>query len=368
MNHDLEYELGFSQEEIDTCVAEEGLLSLELEFTKKCNLRCIYCYASAGGPLDGELALDELVGVIEQGRQLGAKKIVLLGGGEPFLFPHVKDVIRHIHSLGLSQAVFTNGSLLTREICRFLSEYRVKVAVKHNSFRPAVQDALAGVVGAHRLINRGLDLLMESGYPGEDRPLCIQSVICHQNMDEIERMWIWARERGITPYFEVLTNQGRARQNPHLALAPGEIQTVFQRLSEIDRERFGAGWIPRPPIAGFTCRRHLYSCLVNSQGFVQPCTGVDLSVGNVREKPLATILRESRVIRDLRRIYERVDSWCRACKFAGECYGCRGNAYQATGNYLAADPACWLVRRREEGACCSPGTREDDACGSSWSR
>lgn len=363
MNHDLEYELGFSQEEIATCLAKEGLLSLELEFTKKCNLRCIYCYASAGGSLDGELTLDELIGTIEQGRQLGVKKIVLLGGGEPFLFPHIKEVIQHIHSLGLSQAVFTNGTSLTKDLCRFLSDHCVKVAVKHNSFRPAIQDALAGVVGAHRLISRGLGLLMESGYPGEGRPLCIQSVVCRQNVDEIERMWIWARERGITPYFEVLTNQGRARQNPHLALPPGEIQTVFLRLSEIDRERFGARWTPRPPIAGFACRRHLYSCLVNSQGFVQPCTGVDLSVGNIRERPLATILRESRVIRDLRRVYQRIDSWCQACEFAGECYGCRGNAYQATGNYLGVDPACWVLQRGNAAPNRSPGMREEKVCG-----
>ena len=368
MTHGLEYALGFSQEDIAACLTREGLLSLELEFTKKCNLRCVYCYASAGDALNGELTLDELIGVIEQARQLGARTIVLLGGGEPLLFPHVKEVIRHIHSLGLSQAVFTNGMLLTKELCRFLSDHHVKVAIKFNSFLPTVQDALAGVAGAHRLIDRGLRLLMESGYPDEDRPLCIQSVICRQNKDEIEAMWIWARERGITPYFELLTNQGRARQNPHLALAPGETQAVFQRLSEIDGERFGARWTPKPPIAGFTCRRHLYSCLVNSQGFVQPCTGVDLFVGNVRETPLATILRESRVIRDLRQIYQRIHPTCRGCEFAGECYGCRGNAYQATGSYLAADPACWLEPRREAGDCRRPGTREDEACGSSLSR
>jgi len=355
VTHELEYELGFSREEIGACLDRQGLLSLELEFTKRCNLRCIYCYSSAGDALKGELRLDEIIGVIEQARQLGARTIVLLGGGEPLLFPHIKEVIRHIRSVGLSQAVFTNGLLLTKELCRFLSDHRVKVAIKFNSFLPAVQDVLAGVVGTHRRINRGLRLLMDSGYPDGDRPLCITSVICRQNEDEIEAMWTWARERGITPYFEVLTYQGRARQNPHLLLAPEEIQAVFQRLAEIDRERFGAHWSPRPPIAGFTCRRHLYSCLVNSQGFVQPCTGVDCFVGNIRETPLATILRESRVIRDLREVYQRILPGCQGCEYAGECYGCRGNAYQATGSYLAADPACWLDPRRRTGNCRSSG-------------
>lgn len=350
MSYELQSELGFTPAEITQCLAREGLLSLELEFTRKCNLRCAYCYASAGDALEGELSVRELISVIDQARALGAQKIVLLGGGEPFLFPHVTEIIRHNHAMGLSQAVFTNGMLLTSELCRFLFAHRVTVAVKCNSLRPAVQDDLVGVRGAHRLMGRGLRLLMESGYPGEDHPLCIQSVVCRQNQDEIEAMWLWARERRITPYFEVLTNQGRARQNPDLTLTPAEIHAVFDRLSEIDRERFGTRWVPRPPIAGFTCRRHLYSCLVNSQGFVQPCTGVDVAVGNIREAPLAAILRESRVIRDLRRVYQRVDPACQACQFAGECYGCRGSAYQATGDHLGADPDCWVRARRIAGA------------------
>jgi radical SAM protein with 4Fe4S-binding SPASM domain len=223
-----------------------------------------------------------------------------------------------------------------------LFAHRVTVAVKQNSFLPAVQDQLAGVRGAHAGIQRGLRLLMDAGYPDAGHRLCVQSIICRANRAEIGDMWVWAREHGITPYFEALTDQGRAREHPDLTLAAEELQQVFQELAEIDERRFGISWNARPPIAGFTCRRHLYSCLVNSQGFVQPCPGVDISVGNVREKPLGDILRESRVIRELRSIYRVIDPACQACRFAGTCYGCRGNAYQATGNYLAADPGCWL--------------------------
>jgi radical SAM protein with 4Fe4S-binding SPASM domain len=342
VKRELDSELGFSGEEIAACLAREGLLSLELEFTRRCNLRCTYCYASAGEPLDHELPLEAILSVIEQARGLGARRIILLGGGEPLLFPQFEAVVRHAHALGLSQAVFTNGLLLTERLCRFLFEHGVTVAVKRNSASAAVQDSLAGVQGAAAQIRRGLDLLMEAGYPDAAHPLCVQTVLCRPNRDEATEMWVWARERGITPYFEVLTDQGRAREHPQLSLSPGEIQDIFQTLAGIDRDRFGIRWTPRPPIAGFTCRRHLYSCLVNSQGFVQPCPGVEVAVGNVREKPLAVILRESRVIRGLRRVYDHLAPQCQACQFAGECYGCRGNAYQATGDCFAADPTCWL--------------------------
>jgi radical SAM protein with 4Fe4S-binding SPASM domain len=342
VRHELESELGFSPEEIAACVERHGLLSLEVEFTRRCNLRCVYCYASAGAAAPGELRLAELAEVVEQARRLGARRIVLLGGGEPLLFPELRELMEHIHGLGLAQALFTNGIPLTPAWCRFLFERGVTVAVKQNSRQPEVQDRLAGVAGAYQGVQRGLRLLQDAGYPDPERPLCVQTVICRQNRHEIPAMWVWARERGITPYFEVLTEQGRAREHPELQLTRREMRAVFEELASIDRERFGSHWIPRPPIAGFTCRRHLYSCLVTSQGDVQPCPGVDLPVGNIRERPLAEILRDSRAIRELRHLQAEAPPGCRGCRLAGECYGCRGNAYQHTGSYLGADPSCWL--------------------------
>jgi MoaA/NifB/PqqE/SkfB family radical SAM enzyme len=350
VRHELESELGFSRDEIASCVARGGLLSLELEFTRRCNLRCVYCYASAGEAGKGELSLEELQDVVEQAARMGARRIVLLGGGEPLLFPELPALVRHIDALGLSQALFTNGIPLTPALCRFLFDHRVAVAIKQNSRRPGVQDGLAGVAGAYHGIQRGLRLLQEAGYPGPERPLCVQSVICRQNREEIPAMWVWARERRITPYFEVLTDQGRARQHPDLHLSLAETRTVFDELARIDRERFGAHWIPRPPIAGFSCRRHLYSCLVTTRGDVQPCPGVDVCVGSIRRQPLPAILRESRVIRELRAIHGTAVPGCVGCRFAGECYGCRGNAYQHTGNYLAEDPSCWLRANGTNGA------------------
>jgi MoaA/NifB/PqqE/SkfB family radical SAM enzyme len=105
VNHELDSELGFSPAAIAECLTGEGLLSLELEFTRKCNLRCTYCYSAAGEALERELSSEELVAVIEQAQRLGARRIILLGGGEPLLFPAVKEIIQHIDTLGLSQAI-----------------------------------------------------------------------------------------------------------------------------------------------------------------------------------------------------------------------------------------------------------------------
>ncbi|MGR3309458.1 MAG: radical SAM/SPASM domain-containing protein [Candidatus Brocadiales bacterium] len=334
-------ELGFTDEDITECLERKGLLSIELEFTMKCNFRCRYCYSNAGNPAENELNIDEIKSVILQAKKLGAKKIILLGGGEPLLYEGFEEVVEYIASNGLQQVLFTNGALINEGIARFLYQNKIPVVIKHNSLNPEVQDMLADANGAFKRINKGLKILIETGYPDKNATLGIQSVICKQNIDEIPSMWIWARERGIIPYFEMLTYQGRAKVNMDLFVPVSEIKAIFERLERIDNSEFGIEWDSRPTIAAFSCKRHLYSCLINSQGYVQPCTGVDLFVGNIREIPLAEILESSPVIMNLRNIQEKIEGPCKACEHNKDCYGCRGNAYQITGNYLASDPSCW---------------------------
>ena len=65
-----------------------------------------------------------------------------------------------------------------------------------------------------------------------------------------------------------------------------------------------------------------------------------------RLEPLADILRDSDVIQNLKRHRETIKGPCRECDRAAECYGCRGAAFQMTGDYLASDPLCWNNNRR----------------------
>ncbi|MFQ5900283.1 MAG: radical SAM/SPASM domain-containing protein [Thermodesulfobacteriota bacterium] len=345
--------LDFTPEEIEANLKRGGLLSLELEFSRRCNLKCIYCYASAGESLKDELALSEIKDIIDQASELGAKKIILLGGGEPLIYEELPQVVEYIFKKGIKQTLFTNGTLLTNALSGFLFDHKVSVIVKNNSDIPEVQDKLAGVKGSYERIKAGFKSLLDAGYPDGECRIGIQTVICRQNIKDIPDMWIWAREGGIIPYFEIITYQGRAKDYPELAVSTNEIQKTFEQLKDIDEKRFGYHWSSHPTIASFTCKRHLYSCLVNSQGYVQPCTGIDKFVGNIAEKSLKDILMESRTIRDLRNIYKNIEGLCADCEHAFNCYGCRGNAYQITGNYLASDPVCWLNNNGKKQIVCN---------------
>lgn len=333
----------FSPEEIAAARDSGGLLTMELELSRECNLRCIYCYSEAGEPLEGELDIEEIRSAIDQAVALGARRIIVLGGGEPLVHPHVMDIVRHLHARGVGIDLFTNGTLISADMAREFKALGVHPVIKMNSLREDVQDLLAGRKGAAREIRRGFAHLVEAGYPAEGLPMGVQSIICRQNLAELPDMWTWIRERGMTPYFEMITLQGRARRHPELEVSPTELRALFEELSRIDRERFGFEWEPQPPVAGLRCNRHSYTCTVTVLGDIIPCPGVDIPVGNIRKQPLADILKASEVIHKLRHIREHIKGACRDCEHNAACYGCRGMAYQLTGDYLAADPLCWRV-------------------------
>jgi radical SAM protein with 4Fe4S-binding SPASM domain len=92
---------------------------------------------------------------------------------------------------------------------------------------------------------------------------------------------------------------------------------------------------------GGECLRHQFSCAVNSEGYVQPCVGITFPLGNVRQQRLKDILKDSEVVQDLKNYKEMIKGPCGECTKIDNCYGCRGAAYQLTGDYLASDPLCW---------------------------
>lgn len=330
----------FTREEIADAAANGRLLSMEIEFSLRCNYRCQYCYV--GQDLNGnvELSEEEAHNVILQAKALGARKIVILGG-EPMIYPKIKDMLTFIRENDLAVELFTNGTNITPEMARFLYDTGIQVVLKMNSFEEAIQDKLAGAKGAFKIIQAAFKNLRDAGFPSEGHFMAVSTVICAQNLHEITSMWKWLRDQTIIPYFEIMTPQGNATSNNSLEVDLPTLQTVFNQLAEIDRTRYGYDWEPQPPLVASWCLRHQFSCLVNAYGYVMPCVGITIPIGNIRERTLAEILHDSEVIGDLRAYKDCIRGPCATCEKSAKCYGCRGAAYQMTGDYLASDPLCW---------------------------
>ncbi len=338
--------LDFTQEEVSSAIKENRLLSFDLELSRICNLKCIYCYAESGKRLPNEMSLREIKNVIEQGVDLGAQRMVIIGGGETLLFKEFFELTHFIHLKNLPFVAFTNGVLINKKLAQKLYDNKVDLAIKLNSFNEDVQDFLAGSVkGAGRRIKEAIEHLLNVGYTSKNGPrLACETIICKYNFHEIENLYRWCRQNNILPYIEILTIQGCAKKYD-LEIPVSQSFNLFKRLQEIDKKEFGFEWELTPPIVGQNCKRMFYNAYIVANGNVQPCAGVDINCGNIREKKLTNIIKNSLVFQNVRNIRNTIKGSCKICEYNKICYGCRGTALHHTGDYLNSDPTCWYNQR-----------------------
>jgi radical SAM protein with 4Fe4S-binding SPASM domain len=70
-----------------------------------------------------------------------------------------------------------------------------------------------------------------------------------------------------------------------------------------------------------------------------PSGFLPISAGNIREQSLATIYRDSDLLRSLRDS-SNLKGKCGECEFREICGGSRARAYATTGDMFASDPCC----------------------------
>jgi len=146
--------------------------------SKHCNLQCVYCHASAiPAPASAatDLSLETAEKIVEFAFQSPPDSLHFeFQGGEPLLnFPAMQCIAQKATELGQSQgrsvsfSLVSNLTTLTREHCRFISQYKISVTTSldgpphiHNQQRPFVSGSgsFAGIVKA-------LDLMREEGLP-----------------------------------------------------------------------------------------------------------------------------------------------------------------------------------------------------------
>jgi MoaA/NifB/PqqE/SkfB family radical SAM enzyme len=318
------------------------LLAIRIETNKSCNLRCRYCYAQSGEDQVKIADYNLLKRIILEAKELGIRSVVVIGGGEPTLYPNFRELITYIDSLGIIPMLFSNTILITEELAEFLYEHNASIMGKLDSLKPEVQDYLAGRKGAFKDIKKGLDNLIKAGFSKPEEPgklrLGISFVSNKMNLEEIEEIWHFCRQNSIFPNMEILTPTGRANDElEDQLLTASEIKEYKLRLLEIDRRYYGYDWLPYTPITASGCLQHLYSLYISIEGNVRPCAPTKLDEHpalridgeypyNVNRMNLQKIYN-SDLFTYVRNIDKVLEGRCGNCEHREECIGCRGYAY-----------------------------------------
>ena len=334
------------------------------EITRRCNLRCVHCRSSSQLEVDGhpDFSLDEAKRVLDDIRSY-ASPVVVLSGGEPLLRPDVFDIARYGTALGLRMCLATNGSLVTADTCRQITESGIRMvslsldgstATVHDDFRNQ-PGAFDGVMNAIRLFNaHNIDFLVNSSFT-------------KRNQDEAPKIHQLVKSLGATAwYLFMIVPTGRGEEimaelippdeyeamlNWHYDMekeedellvrptcAPQYYRVVLQRAKQ-EGERFKRRTLKFSTGGSKGCLAGQLICMIDVDGNVLPCSYFPLPAGNIRHQSFREIWEESPLFLEMRDFAGYKDH-CGRCEYLNVCGGCRARAWAVTGDYLAGEPFC----------------------------
>ena len=98
----------------------DTLVTVELDMTNLCNMRCPDCIGWAGGKTKDTLTRKQVLSYIKQLAKAKVRAVTFTGGGEPLMSPYTAEAIMYAKKLGMDVALITNGLLLTDYLNRII--------------------------------------------------------------------------------------------------------------------------------------------------------------------------------------------------------------------------------------------------------
>jgi len=320
----------FSPERARNARNQGKLLTMRTETSRICNLRCRYCNGSSGTPPSGEISFKSIKDTISQVKDLGGESVVIIGGGEPTIYPHFRDLISYISNIDMIPVVITNTTKMTLDLAKFLYDKNASVLGKLDSLVEKRQDFLAGRKGTFTKITKGLENLKKVGFTKCDPQslrLGVSFVTTSLTLNETPDIWKFCRDNNMYPNQELLVPRGRAET--HLATLTPSNEQVFKikkKLLEIDQNKYGYSWLVHAPLTGNGCLQHMYSVYLTSLGYIRPCADIDIKLYNIQDMTIKEII-ESSFFQKARNIEKYLTGKCHGCEHNMDCIGCRGLAF-----------------------------------------
>jgi MoaA/NifB/PqqE/SkfB family radical SAM enzyme len=220
--------------------------------THRCNARCVMCgiWQEHEGER-AELSLDEL-GTLLEDRLFAELRYVGISGGEPFLRPDLPEIAALFRARcpRLRRISITTNGLLPQRIGASLGRLLelfggngvlLDVSISCHAFGDRLSE-LTGVPGAFERIRETVDRLDAERRAGR-LTLSMNCVLLQKNLDEIDRLIAWTRERQIPLSFVVGEVRSRfANQGLAEAMLPAERRdalVAFFEAQALDLSRSG---------------------------------------------------------------------------------------------------------------------------------
>ena len=341
--------------------------------TRKCNLKCVHCYAHAKNQdFENELSTREGFAIIDDLAEFGVP-VILFSGGEPLTRKDLPELAAYAIKKGLRAVISTNGTLITKKTAQTLKEIGLSYVGISIDGMEEINDRFRGVKGAFNAAIKGIENCKAAGIK-----VGLRFTINKFNAGEIPQIFDLLEEMDIPRVcFYHLVYAGRGSELIKEDSTHAETRKIVDLILKRTKELHDKG----KPKEVLTVDNHadgpyLYMKLLkedperakgvlellkmnegNSSGRGIGCISWDGEVypdqfwrhhsfGNVRNRPFSEIWTDlsEPLMKKLKDKKKYVTGRCATCKWLDICAGnFRVRAEAATGDLWAPDPACYLT-------------------------
>ncbi len=301
--------------------------SATFELTSRCNLNCAHCYINqpANDPAvrQRELTTAQVKQVIDEMVAAGVLFLTLTGG-EPLLRPDFAEIYTYALRKGLLVTLFTNGTLLSDELLRLLTDMRpFNVEISIYGATATVFEQVTRLPGSFTRCYRAIDRILEAGLP-----LTLKSELMTLNAHELEPMKALAERLGVKFRYDGLLwprIDGRG-EFPRAVQLPLENLVAFdnqdpERQDELAVELERLKGLTTRDARVFSCGAGLHSFHLDSEGRMSICMMVRQPAYNLLEMPLIEAWEALGKLREMKR---NAVSKCQSCPTNTLCTHCPG--------------------------------------------
>ncbi|WP_421901186.1 12,18-didecarboxysiroheme deacetylase [Maridesulfovibrio sp.] len=341
--------------------------------TKRCNLKCVHCYAQAVDP-DGkdDISTAKAKEIIDDLAAFGAP-VMLFSGGEPLVRKDLVELASYATSKGMRAVISTNGTLITKEKARELKSVGLSYVGISIDGTEETHDKFRGVPGSYKKALQAVENCKAEGLK-----VGLRFTINKRNWTEVPSVFQVLKDLEVPrACFYHLVYSGRGSELIKEDLSHAETRQLLDLIMDETKALYDAGM----PKEILTVDNHadgvyVYQRLLkedparakevlellqfnegNNSGRGIGCISWDGQVhadqfwrnhtfGNVLERPFSEIWTDENIelLHKLKDKKKYVGGRCAECRYLNICGGnfrARAEAYH--GDIWAEDPACYLT-------------------------
>ena len=315
------------------------LRAIYLNMTSRCNLNCIYCFATERQENNLKMNFDDYKKVLDSVKNYNPRAEIIFTGGEPLLSENTFAVAEYSKNLRFTNKLMTNATLIDEKniekIILLFDSVKISLdgstAEKHNFYRGR---------GSYERTLNAIKLLEKFG-----ADFSLAMVVTKNNSDDISEM---AKKWGGRLTFQPLFPLGNAKDNENLYLSGKEYFDVLK----------SAGVVPymdlRNMIKFHAANKTVLKCAVgdaevsiSSSGDVYPCQLLHyeiFKIGNLKENSFDELYNSKKMMLFKMHTTDCIEK-CKDCDLKLLCGGaCQARHFSETKNIDVAGNFCEYER------------------------